>query len=207
MLHPFEPEMALLPHLVPRDRVAVDVGANMGEYTAAFAEFAKGVVAFEPNPAMAKDLERLLSGRVKVIAAAVSDHPGTAELRIPTTGSGLATIEAQNDLEGASYHTVSTPMVRLDDCDLGDVGFIKIDVEGHELAVLKGAEETLRRCKPVILVEIEDRHRRDAVASAVSHLKTLGYSPWYLRDKALTPLTTQSPPDGVYNYVMLPLAA
>jgi hypothetical protein len=46
---PHEREMVLLPHLIARDRVAVDVGANMGNYTAAFIEFAAKVVALSPT--------------------------------------------------------------------------------------------------------------------------------------------------------------
>lgn len=47
---------------------------------------------------------------------------------------------------------------RLDDIIKDDVGFIKIDVEGHELAVLKGATSLINRCRPVLLVECEERH-------------------------------------------------
>jgi hypothetical protein len=55
------------------------------------------------------------------------------------------------------------------------VGFIKIDVEGHELSVIKGATALIRRDSPIILVELEDRHRPDAMRSFSSFLGGLGY--------------------------------
>jgi FkbM family methyltransferase len=153
---------------------------------------------------MARDLERLFGSRVRVIAAAVSDHAGHAELRIPVNGSGLATIEAANGLDGAKFETVTAPMVRLDDSNLGDVGFLKVDVEGHELAVLKGGEQMLRSSKPIILIEAEDRHRPDAVQSVTDFLLGLGYSGWFLFNGALTPIARKPAALGIYNYVFLP---
>ena len=56
------------------------------------------------------------------------------------------------------------PVKRLDDQHLDNVGLIKIDVEGHELAVLHGAADTLTRNRPAVVVEAEERHHPNAVA-------------------------------------------
>jgi hypothetical protein len=73
-------------------------------------------------------------------------------------------------------------MRRLDDFPPFDIGFMKIDVEGHELAVLQGAETQLRRSKPNLLVEASNEHRPDAVASVRGFLEPLGYAGSFLND-------------------------
>ena len=68
----------------------------------------------------------------------------------------------------------------IDSLDLSKVGFIKIDVEGHELAVLQGAERTIASQRPKLLIEAEERHRQDAVASVGRLLQAYGYVGWFL---------------------------
>jgi hypothetical protein len=78
--------------------------------------------------------------------------------------------------------------VTIDGLDIRNVGFVKIDVEGLELAVLQGAKRTIGRDLPNLLVEAEERHRRDAVASVDAFLQPLGYEGWFLLDGALHPI-------------------
>ena len=59
---------------------------------------------------------------------------------------------------GDTVETIRVPLRTLDSYNLSNIGFIKIDVEGHELDVLRGAEVTLRRDQPNLLIEIENRH-------------------------------------------------
>ena len=65
---------------------------------------------------------------------------------------------------GGVVETVKVPMRTLDSYQLSNVGFIKIDVEGHEEAVLHGSSETLRREMPNLMIEIEDRTSRAGIA-------------------------------------------
>ncbi|WP_246642623.1 FkbM family methyltransferase [Rhizobium croatiense] len=85
------------------------------------------------------------------------------------------------------------------------VGFIKIDVEGHELKVLKGAEAILSRDHPNLLIEAEDRHRPNAVASVIDYLTPFGYSVYCLKDRRLRSLSSEevrkSSSGRPYNYV------
>jgi Methyltransferase FkbM domain len=67
------------------------------------------------------------------------------------------------------------PVKRLDDLRLGDVGLVKIDVEGHELAVLRGATDTLARNRAAVMVEAEERHHPNAVTAITELLTGLGY--------------------------------
>jgi hypothetical protein len=76
----------------------------------------------------------------------------------------------------------------LDYYGLEDVGFLKIDVEGHELAVLRGATETISRSYPSILVEAEDRHRPGTVADVCEYLSLFGYGRMILRNGQLVEL-------------------
>ena len=85
-------------------------------------------------------------------------YPGL-HLPAPTAS---APVEAENTLNGASVDEIEVPRITLDSLGQDAVGFIKIDVEGHEVDVLAGAREILRRDRPAILVEAEERHRQGA---------------------------------------------
>lgn len=181
-----EPELALLEGLVDPARRAVDVGANAGTYSHRLSRLCVKTFAIEANPLLAAELRNLLPPDVVVIQAAASDRAGPVALRIPDVGAksaGLATVEATNTLGGADEVTVTVPAIRLSDMELGDVGFIKIDVEGHELAVLRGALDLIRDRRPTILVEAEERHRKGAVASIRDLLEPLGYEGFMLADR------------------------
>jgi FkbM family methyltransferase len=112
---------------------------------------------------------------------AVSNRNGRTTLRAPVIGWGRSTVEPQNTLAGlrdesAAVREIDVPMVRLDDMDLPDPAFIKIDVEGHELAVLEGAQALLARARPVLMMEMEDRHAPGTRAVILDLLAGLGYT-------------------------------
>ena len=157
-----EPELWLVPRLVGRGGQAVDVGANEGYWSLQLARYAKQVHAFEPNPICLEQLRRVLPRRVTLHPIALSDSTGTKSLRFDPNNTGIGTIESGNPLsdnEGIKQietRDVSTKC--LDDFQLSDVELIKIDVEGHEEAVLRGAGATLQRNRPTVICEIEERH-------------------------------------------------
>nr|WP_307856811.1 FkbM family methyltransferase [Mycolicibacter acidiphilus] len=177
-----KPELQLVTSLCDPSRISVDVGAAVGEFCVAMLRSSRSVIAFEPRPAQARALKAMFDAvgvRADVKAMALSDHPGTTAMRVVESDPGRSTIEASNTLADAQHSPVATidvPVLQLDDLHLRDVGFVKIDVEGHELAVLHGAAETLRRNRPALLIEAEERHHPNAVAEITRWLGGLNYT-------------------------------
>ncbi|MGI9602026.1 MAG: FkbM family methyltransferase [Acidimicrobiales bacterium] len=184
-----EPELALLRHLVDPERAAIDVGASVGVYTSALLGLADRVVAFEPVPALFRDLVRTFPDAL-VLPMGVSDQAGLASLHIPRRdGTELhprASLRPDVDPE-LDHDQIDVPTCRLDALDFGPVGFIKIDVEGHEVAAVEGAKGLFERDQPVLLVESEIRHG-DGPKTVGSVMGDLGYQGWFVHHDRLHPL-------------------
>jgi FkbM family methyltransferase len=132
---------------------------------------------FEPHPSCAAFLLKAFP-RADVQQVALSNTTSEeAILQVPIWQGHL--VEAGGFLANSPRDlptvSVSVPTRRLDDYGLVNVGFIKIDVEGHELAVIEGGLKTLEVSRPRILVECEERHRTSALASVMTVLSGLGY--------------------------------
>jgi FkbM family methyltransferase len=181
-----DPELELVPALLDPDRLGVDVGANYGFWTLAMAQRARRVLAIEPIPELAAALLRRAPGHVRVLVCALSERPGRAGLRIPLD-AGRATIEPANALrDGPPARTLEVTLERLDDLPLdARLGLVKIDVEGHELAVCRGAARRLEADRPSLVIEAEERHRPGAVADLAAFLGTLGYRGFFLEKHRL----------------------
>ena len=186
-------EVNLLPLFVaPGDR-ACDVGANRGLFTYWLLRNGVTVTAFEPNPHMVEVLRRRFSGSLargalRIVESAASNAPGTATLHIPEGFSPLATLEHDLAAAGAPLEDVEVKLTRLDDTVSGDVAFIKVDVEGHEMKVLGGATRILAASRPTILVEAEERHRAGAVASLRALLEPMGMRGFFRDGQAIVPI-------------------
>lgn len=178
-------DVALVRSLCDPNRVSLDIGADVGEFTIAMLSASRAVIAFEPRPAQARDLAAMFDAvgvPVRVEAVALSDQPGVTAMRVVSDDPGRSTIDSDNvltDSHGSPIDTIEVSVKRLDDLALHNVGLVKIDVEGHELAVLRGAADTLRRERPAILVEAEERHHPNAVAEITQFLAGLGYSGYF----------------------------
>jgi FkbM family methyltransferase len=193
-----EAELPLVERCVQPGTTALDIGANWGLFSDRLARIAGTVHAFEPNPAHHSTLamlERRHPG-LQVHLAGASDRTGMAELSMPVVDGravdALASVEdGAGALGEAVLRRVSVELVRIDDIlppDVPPVSFAKCDVEGHELAALRGAEATLRRWHPTLLVEIEERHRAGTVDETIGFLTGLGYEAWCLRPEGPAPL-------------------
>lgn len=202
--------------LIPRGGLALDVGADTGRYTYWLARRARQVHAFEPRPEAADAIRRRLMSNVTVHNVALSDEPGEAELFVPQERGTRASIEP-GAREGAG-HVVTVPRVRLDDLALEQVRFVKIDVEGHELSVIRGGARTIGRDLPTVFCESEERHREGSVRDLVAAMRDdFGYHAYFwlrgnlipierfnLRKHQLEKVEDVKSPDYVNNFVFLP---
>jgi FkbM family methyltransferase len=196
-----EPECAILLSMIRPGMTAVDAGANLGVYTFALLARGANVVAFEPQASLGELIRAFYR-----IGFPRSGHRGTLDVRTEALGAanGDATLHVplkngkidheSASLESASRESmeVTIPVRRLDDLDLGPVDALKVDVEGHELALFEGAVETIRRWKPVILVEVEQRHHIEPIDEVFARIKAMTgpeYRILFLRDgNGLRPL-------------------
>nr|WP_202510282.1 FkbM family methyltransferase [Streptomyces sp. SID5643] len=182
----FEPELARLAELCPPGcRTAVDVGGWYGPWTHRLSGLAEQVVTVEPVPHLARLLVAAAPPNVRVVRAAASDRPGIARLWLPSDDSGDRGVSSlvRRDIHGRA---LDVPCVTLDELGLRDVGFIKIDVDGNEPAVLRGATGLLARDRPALFVELESRIQ--PIAPVVTYLSLLGYDGWVLPGDTWVPL-------------------
>jgi len=212
---------ALAGALGPGD-AALDIGAHKGGYLywlQARVGPTGRVIAFEPQPDLSDYLGRAMAAlgarHVTVEALALSDRSGPALLRKRRARTSCgATLEARDPEED----WVASPVraIPLDEYLSGrdlPVRAIKCDVEGHELAVLRGAVQTLRAHRPVLLLECEARLRGAAsVGDVVAFLADVGYDGWFFRGRQARPVREFEPgfqrtprePGYVSNFLFRP---
>jgi len=178
-----EPEMRGIIQRCDPSGTAIDVGTWYGPWTYWLSKRVRDVQSFEPNPKVAAGLRQGVASNVTVHECAVSDAEGTADLVLQdlSVGSeGTATIVP--GVQGAGSHSVKT--VRIDDMGFTDVRFIKIDVEGHENAVIDGALDTIKRDHPVLFVELEER--MTDIDGTIAKMAALGYEARFVMNDAWT---------------------
>jgi FkbM family methyltransferase len=165
---PFEPVTTrwILEQMEQRAGAYVDVGASTGWFAVPFAKRGYAVHAVECNP---RSVQRLkdncaLNGVTLTIhERAASNRSGpvtfTHNARLPLTSGGSLEYVAVN----RASETVEA--ARLDDLIQGPVALLKIDVEGHELAVLQGAERIITESRPAMVLEANTAHHENQLAT------------------------------------------
>ena len=117
---------------------------------------------------------------------------------------GAATIHEKNLLNNQDFTTFKIRTKKLDDV-LPDnkIGFIKIDVEGHEENVLNGAVKIIKKNKPVLLVEIEEKHSKKNVKETINFINSLGYKSYYLTNLNLVSTDKLNSYEDKNNYFFI----
>ena len=180
--HKYEAALGYLP--AGRRRVAVDIGAHVGLWSMWIARDFDTVHAFEPAPPHAEifpwnvDMEH-----VRLHRCALGRADGTVDITVPERQTGGAYVETGSGNPGTRYNDGggykvyrALPRRTLDSFRLPLIDFIKIDVEGYELAVLEGARQTLLHCRPLIMVEQKGNEAAygEPRNAAVGYLQKLG---------------------------------
>lgn len=170
-------EQELLEHMRARvapDQLVLDVGACIGNHTLFLANICKArVIALEPNGEAFSTLRQNieindLAERVVALQMAAGASASTGTLVLDATGENMG----MTRVDGAQPGNVR--ICRIDDLDLsGRLVAIKVDVEGMELDVLRGATATLTRERPLLYIEASERN---SLASVAEFLSELGYS-------------------------------
>lgn len=153
---------------------AIDIGANIGNHSLYFSDHFRRVLSFEPNPRTFQllRLNAELAGNVTCFNEGISDVNGEVLLETCNTNSGRSAI---TDKDGGNARSIRVKALDSVIDEAENVRLIKIDVEGHEEKVLIGAEQTIRRNKPVILFEQHKEDFRDGSTASLELLKSYGY--------------------------------
>ena len=170
-----EQEFQRLEQFVAPGDWVIDVGANVGHYTAKLSRLvgpSGRVLALEPVPKtfelLAHNVRRLPTANVTLLNLAASDRPTVAGMEVPTGSDGLENGYLAHISEGTSG--INILCMPLDALRLPrPVKLVKIDAEGHELPVLRGMSELLKRDRPTLIVEVSR-------AASADFILKLGYA-------------------------------
>jgi FkbM family methyltransferase len=194
------PEFAIIRQLITDCDVVVDAGANLGLYTVFLARHAPNalVLSIEPTPStfdiLASNVAGLGLRNVRPLRLALSDREHEVTMEVPEDAHGepvhyLARIKfTEQGKRPRSRHVVAA--VTLDSLlpgHAGRVGFIKYDVEMHELESITGSLGIIGRDRPAIYAEIQPdlKYKRSQLHDIVALLRPFGYEPFWYDGKTL----------------------
>ena len=171
----YDPEIQWVIRNVHDIQTFVDVGANKGVYTYFFSKHANRVVAFEPLLEASYSIRCLKLSNVTLHNVALSNSVESAFLTVPFNDDNMLLSRASLSSTIADGHTVEVDVTTLDSFNISDVSVIKIDVEGFEYEVIKGAVDTISVNMPILLVEIEQRHLQRNIFDVFNLISSFGY--------------------------------
>lgn len=173
-------EMIYANCLLKSRRRFIDIGANVGIYTYFFSKNFQHIDAFEPLREITHRISNLKNKNITIHNVALSSNPGNLMFYVPiingVPNAPLASLEKRDP----PFDIREVNVKKLDDYGFHDVDFIKIDVEGHETCVIEGAIRTIQRTKPLLLIEIEQRHISRPINEVFLQIENLGYKGYFL---------------------------
>lgn len=167
---------------LPPDAIFLDIGANIGVYSLHLSRYFAQVFAFEPNPVTFGYLNSNILGaglgNTVPVNLGLSDTCGRSSIYVPTNGNlGWASLEPEHHEIDVRQMDVETQtldeFVASRNLPGAQLGLIKVDVEGHEMSVLKGAQNTLAAFQPPLLCEVLSA---GAGSDMLNYLRGLGYT-------------------------------
>lgn len=197
MLRDQSVEIKFLRKLLSETDTAVDIGANKGAYMYWMRQstgFSGKVYAFEPQQELANYLSRISTimgwKNIYVSDYAISSKSGTATLNIPGNSvSPSATLEPHQFKNTHQERECRTMMLDQAIPSSERVALLKVDVEGHELDVFRGANRILNKDRPHILFECETRHLiSHSMDDVFVYLKSLGYTGHFFNLNGINPI-------------------
>ena len=214
-----EQEINLVKKFIKSGTDSIDVGVYRGVYSYEMSKYSEKVHSFEPNPIIFKYINKNLKKFIKNIHLynfALSNQNKTINLKIPIRNSnsnkeifeeyyemGKATIHNENNFE--NYENFEIQTKKIDELNFDNkISFIKIDVEGHELEVIEGAKNTIKRDKPILLVEIEKQYTKKEVAESINFINSLGYKSYFFDKKDLKSTNELNNLDSFNNFIFFP---
>ena len=215
----YEKELEIIERFTDKSKDALDIGVYRGVYSYKLAQHYNLVHSFEPNPMLFSYLDKNLKKIIKNINLynfALSNKNGETKLKLPLRSKSIFknNIEELYQLGAASIHPknlfknfkeVLVEIKKLDDIKISNkIGFIKIDVEGHELEVIEGAKKTIINNMPILLIEIEERHTKKSVDESINYIKNIGYECFFVKNKELISINKLNNKQLENNYYFLP---
>ena len=216
----YEKELKIIDKFADKTQDALDIGVYRGVYSYKLSQNFKCIHSFEPNPLLfpylEKNLKKIISNK-KLNNFALSNDSGITELKLPLRSKsifqdnieelfqlGAATMHPKNKIE--NYKKVDIKKKKLDEIKIENkIGFIKIDVEGHEKNVIQGGLETLKKNKPILLVEIEERHTKTPVIEIIKFINKIGYKTYISKEESLIDIEKINNYSKENNFFFMPL--
>jgi FkbM family methyltransferase len=201
-------ELDVFERLAAVSTTIVDVGANIGLYSCIAADRVPSggrVIAFEPVPANLRYLKRNLEENERTAQVVVEEQAvgqGSGEIRMYLADGSIGTHSPSAKNVIGSTTSITVPEVSLDDYSRQKLGgrsidLLKVDVEGYEGAVLRGARKTLKQDKPTLLIEFVPEHLANCNFSASEFLDLIfeAYDDVFLVDEPRGMLKPCGKPD------------
>lgn len=196
-----EPELLYIVSLITQGKAVIDIGANMGEYLYVLERSGKfsSIIGIEPNLKLAKRLKKLFT-KCSIFNVGISNTNEIMKLKVPIIHGKITesrgTFETFADLGETDQIYIEVPVLSLDNLVrekvIQNIEFIKIDVEDHELNVVQASSFVIKRDRPIILIEIEQRHHKEPIVTIFNQVVDYGYQGYVFNLERLSFIDLQS---------------